>query len=87
MKRRDFLNRVAVGALGAMAARTAKADNANDRVVVGVMGIRGRGDFLAKEFAKRGDVELRYLADPDSRLFESLGKGIEAITGKAPACV
>ena len=87
MHRREFLKWSAAGALSAMTAGASKPVGANDRVVVGVMGIRGRGDFLAQEFAKRKDVELRYLADPDSRLFAQRAKGIETITGKAPTCV
>ncbi len=90
MNRRDFIKRSTAGAalaLAAGAAKRARADDANDRVILAVMGIRGRGDFLAQEFAQRKDVEIRYLADPDSRLFEGRAKTIEKITGKRPQCI
>ncbi len=91
MNRRDFLRRTAMGTaatMGAMtAARTARAQSANERVILGVMGLHGRGHFLAQEFGKRKDVEIRYLADPDTRLLEGRAKDIEQITGKRPPCV
>ncbi|HEO71715.1 MAG TPA: Gfo/Idh/MocA family oxidoreductase, partial [Candidatus Hydrogenedentes bacterium] len=88
VNRRNFLKRtvVAGAALGA-AGFSINARGANERVVLGVMGIKGRGSYLAEEFAKRDDVELRYLADPDSRLFGDRSKKIEAITGKTPQCL
>ncbi|HPO17410.1 MAG TPA: Gfo/Idh/MocA family oxidoreductase [Candidatus Hydrogenedentes bacterium] len=92
MDRRDFLKRTAAGAAATMGAVTAMRsshaqDAANDRVILGVMGLHGRGSFLAQEFAKRKDVEIRYLADPDTRLFEGHAKAIEKITGKRPQCL
>ena len=86
MNRRTFMKRSAAGlALGLTAApRIARA---NDRIVVGVVGIRDRGMDLAEELARQGDVEVRYLADPDSRLFADRVKRIEQITGQRPNCV
>ena len=82
--RRTFLK----GATAAAAASfSINAVGANERVVLGVMGIRGRGSFLAPEFAKRGDVELRYLCDIDSRLFDSRSAAVEAVTKKKPECI
>lgn len=88
MNRRDFLRTSgsALAAATTFAPRRARAQ-ANDRIIVGVMGIRGRGGFLSQEFAKRPDVEIRYLADPDSRLFEQRAKEVEGICGKRPSCV
>jgi len=83
INRRDFLKyTAAVGAAGV----SINARGANERVVIGVMGCGGRGNFLAQEFAKRNDVEIRRLADPDSRRFERCAKGIEGIKGKRPDC-
>jgi len=88
MNRRQFLRRsaAAVTALGATSV-SLNAAGANDRVVLGIMGIKGRGAFLMQEFAKRDDVEVRYLADPDTRLFKERAKELEDIAGKAPQCV
>ena len=88
INRREFLKRTAVaGAAIGTAGFSINALGANERVVLGIMGIKGRGNYLAQEFAKRDDVEVRYLADLDSRLLGDRAKGIEGITGKAPECV
>jgi len=88
MNRRQFLKRSAVAVAAAVpAAASLKAVGANERVVLGFMGIRGRGSYLMQEFAKRDDVEIRYLADCDTRTFKNRAKQLEAATGKAPQCV
>lgn len=82
LTRRNFLQAAAATA----ATFSINAVGANERVVLGVMGIGGRGGYLAQEFAKRGDVEIRYLCDIDSRLFESRSASVEAITKTRPTC-
>ncbi len=64
---------------------------ANDRIRVAMAGINGQGgrhvEFYAK-LAKTHNVELTYLADPDSRLFESRTKILEDTAGYRPThCV
>ena len=91
ISRRKFLrSSVEVGA-GAMAAvalsSSRKSVAANDKIIVGVMGIRGRGNFLARAFAARPDVEVAYLSDVDSRLFDSRAKAVESLQGKRPKTV
>ncbi|NOX53461.1 MAG: Gfo/Idh/MocA family oxidoreductase [Planctomycetes bacterium] len=94
--RRQFLARsssaVASGALGTALAvtapRSARAVSANDRIVLAVIGIRGRGNKLACDFAARDDCEVAYLCDVDSRLFESRSKAVaERQDGRTPKCV
>ncbi len=87
MTRRTFMERTAIASATMAAGVSAKAAGANDRIVVGVMGINDRGMDLAEQFAKRDDVELRYFADPDSRLFPSRVKFVENINGQRPRCV
>lgn len=84
MSRRLWLKTASVLAGAAAVPSMAKA---NDRVVMGIMGIRDRGWDLALEFGQRTDVEIRYLADPDSRLFEERAQKIEQLKGKRPECV
>ena len=87
VNRRDFLRHTTLaGAAAATAGFSINALGANERVVVGIMGCRGRGNFLAGEFAKREDVDIRYIADPDSRIFESRAGNVEKISGKRPKC-
>ena len=38
---------------------------ANAKIVVGIMGLGGRGTGLAQKFASRRDVEVAYLCDPN----------------------
>ena len=91
--RRKFLAQSAA-ASGAVALVTiagtrasGKVLGANDRIRVGVAGIRGRGSNHISEFAKRKGVEVAYLIDPDSRLYESRSKQVEKIGGNTPQCV
>ena len=72
MKRREFLNRsartvVALGAAGVAAHLSGprKADAANDRIVMGIIGLGGRGRDHGRQFAQRDDVWVKYLCDPD----------------------
>jgi predicted dehydrogenase len=86
--RRDFIRHsvLAAGAAGA-AGISINAKGANERVVIGFMGCGGRGNFLMGEFAKRDDVDIRYLADPDSRLHGSRAQTVEKVNGQTPQCV
>lgn len=89
VNRREFLSQTTKTALAVGAASTFSINvlGANERVVIAVAGIHGRGGWLATEFAKRKDVHVKYLADPDSRLFESRSKMVEEASGAAPQCV
>jgi predicted dehydrogenase len=60
---------------------------ANDRIRVGVAGIRGRGGELARWFAERRDVEVAYLCDVDSRLFAERVREVAEICSREPRCV
>jgi predicted dehydrogenase len=44
---------------------------ANDKIVLGIVGIRGRGQPLALGFATRPDCEVAYLADCDQSMFDT----------------
>jgi predicted dehydrogenase len=85
MNRRSFLT----GCLGAGVASTFSINvlGANERVVTAVMGIHDRGMDLAKELVTGGNAELRYLADPDTRLFEKRASIVEKASGRRPQCV
>jgi predicted dehydrogenase len=57
---------------------------ANDKIVAGVMGVGGRGSFLATAFAKRPDVELAWVCDADSRRLGPAAKAVESAQQRAP---
>ncbi|MCK4627520.1 MAG: twin-arginine translocation signal domain-containing protein, partial [Sedimentisphaerales bacterium] len=70
LNRRDFMK----GSIGAAAASftilsSGKTYAANEKVVFGVMGLGGRGTYLADQFSQRSDVEIAYLCDPNTRRF------------------
>lgn len=76
---------VEAAALGAGAAILAnpasvRATPAADRVVYGVIGIRGRGYAVGMNFAKRDDCHAAWLADVDTTLFDSeASKGYQSL--------
>src|SRR5947209_11214568 len=64
--RRDFLKSASTAgaalslATKALAARPAKSGRvlgANDRINIGIIGVGGRGSYVAREFAKAGEKE------------------------------
>ncbi len=57
---------------------------ANDRIRVGVMGIRGRGGYLSRKFAERDDVEVAFLCDVNSTLFQSRAKQLAGLQKAKP---
>jgi predicted dehydrogenase len=80
--RRQFVEKSLMGSAGiiagtaglmAQSARTGKI-GANDKIIMGVMGLGPRNCFLMEEFIKQG-AEIAYVCDVDTRLYE---KGINA---------
>ncbi len=95
MNRRDFLNRSKQTTLGLAAgtlilgdSRSVGAAPANDKLVMAIVGCRGRGNMLAEGFARRDDCEMAYVCDVDAGLFPRRAKGLAACQGgKTPQCV
>src|SRR5947209_6632014 len=79
--RRTFLG--AVGTL-AVTGSLARADSANERVRLAVIGVRGRGAELAQGFARQKNAEVVAVCDVDDEAFAKSVKGVEKITGQAP---
>jgi len=75
LNRRTFVMGSAAG-LAALTARRAAAD-ANDTLVLALMGANNRGSQLAAGYAKLKGVEFAYVCDPDER---AVAKGIDAAT-------
>jgi predicted dehydrogenase len=95
INRRQFLDRSKATSLGMAAGLTILPNAAsvwgapaNEKLVMAIVGVRGRGGALAPGFASRGDCEFAYLCDVDSRQFEAKAKAIaQAQNGKMPQCV
>ncbi len=64
-----------------------KVLGANDTIRLGVAGIHGRGRTHIDSFAPMDNVQVTYLIDPDSSLFESRGSMVRAKGGNDPTCV
>jgi predicted dehydrogenase len=87
LNRREFVK----GSLGMLAASTVlpecRSYAANEKVVIGVMGLGGRGTYLAERFASRQDAEVAYLCDADSRRFARARNVVEEAQNKKPKMV
>ena len=81
LDRRTFLG--AAGAV-ALSGSLAGAAPASERLRVGVIGTRGRGAELAREFARRPDCEVVALCDVDDASMVKPLADVEKIAGKAP---
>jgi predicted dehydrogenase len=85
LTRRHFLTASAATAttLSALTAAGA-ADKPNDRVVLAVMGVRGRGLDHLRGFAAFKDVEIAYVCDPDQNVVARALKEVAARQKKVP---
>ncbi len=80
--RRTFLGAAGILAASGQVAR-AKV-GANDRVRVGVIGLRSRGAEVANLFARNKGAEVVAICDIDDANFAKPLKSLEGISGKAP---
>ncbi len=89
-ERRSFLKKttatVATGALLSVS-KSATASKPDQKIVIGAIGVGGRGGSVARLFAKLPNVEIAYACDVDIKKMEQSAKEIEKITGKLPAMV
>jgi predicted dehydrogenase len=91
--RRSFLKRAAAASAAfplvtiAGTKSSGQVLGANDVVRVGVAGINGQGNSHIGQWLGQKNVQVVYLIDPDSSLFESRKKTIRDRSGKDPACV
>lgn len=75
---------IAAGIAAAALPSKSRASSASDRVRLAVVGIRGRGGYLAARFAARPDCEVAYLCDVEEPLFASHVGAVEQAQGRAP---
>jgi len=99
MNRRRFLKNSVGAAIGTVAVGAATMKKAtagapaprtmspNEKVIVGVMGLGGRGTYLSRQFARTPDVEVAYLCDANSNILQDRVKAVEQAQGKAPRIV
>jgi predicted dehydrogenase len=90
LTRRSFLKRSLAAAATITIAGTKSSGRvlgANDVIRVGVAGIHGQGNGHIQQYLGLKGVQITYLIDPDSSLFESRGAPIKQKWGQAPKCV
>ena len=91
--RRDFLDRSKQAGLGLASgitllrsAQSVRATPANDKIVLGLIGCGGRGPYLAKGFAARGDCTIASIADVNEAILDNRAAAIAAAqNGRKPA--
>jgi len=91
MNRRNFLSSTAgagiATALGAgflSTARAAVSEAPSERIVLGMIGLGGRGENLTKGFLERPDVSIAYLCDPDPEQHPQLSDLVKEKSGREP---
>lgn len=87
VNRRHFLNTTAGATAGlALTHQVRAAQSANEKVVIGVMGL-SRGRSLAVSFAKQPNVEIKYVCDVDTERAESAVKLLAGAGNKSPQAI
>ena len=89
MNRRDFIRNsgltIAGIGLSGLAMPTVFAQGSpNKKIVVAVMGVNGRGNYLSKVFAKMPDCEVAYICDVDQRVMTKTIGEVSAIQTRKP---
>lgn len=85
MNRRTFI--LGTTATGLALGMNARADNATNKLVVGIMGTGGRGTQLAKSFAEQEGVEIAYTCDADIKRAESASSVVAKLGKTAPKAI
>jgi predicted dehydrogenase len=85
--RRKFLRGTGAIALGTLALASARGEDANERISIGVIGPGGMGMNLLRSFASMKDVIITHVCDADRNRMESAAREVEKIAGKAPSAV
>jgi len=77
-----------VGAAAALAVMPQrKVRGANDKIVIGVMGLGGRGTYLAESFAQRPDCEIAYLCDTNTGRYARARVAVSEVQRRRPKLV
>ena len=89
VSRRRFLERAAAGgaALGVATRGWAAEDAPGRKLVVGVMGMGGRGTSLAQQFQQQPDTEVAYVCGVDKNRLAGAAAAVAKIAGRQPQAV
>ena len=85
LTRREFVAASAgATAFAVLSSTKTQAASPSSKVVIGVMGLGGRGTYLAQAFASRPDAEIAYICDVDTRKFARARDAVEEAQGRPP---
>jgi len=93
LDRRDFLKKSAAAGVGAFAASRgigplfAFEGSPNEKMVVGVMGLNGRGMVHAQDFARGVNTTVGYLCDVDSNVLAKAMAATTPLQGTVPKAI
>jgi predicted dehydrogenase len=87
LNRREFMKSTVGAAASLTVLSEPRARAASEKITMGVMGLGGRGTYLAEKFAERPDVEVAYLSDPNTRRFARAREVVDEAQGKRPKMV
>ncbi|MBN2473393.1 MAG: Gfo/Idh/MocA family oxidoreductase [Pirellulales bacterium] len=89
VSRRRFLKKAALGgaAVGAAARAWAADESPGEKLVVGVMGMGGRGTSLAKQFQQQPNTEVAYVCGVDEKRLAAAVQGVGALGNRDPKAV
>src|SRR5689334_3681813 len=83
--RRNMMRSVTGGALsGLLQSKSARAQSANNKVVLGLIGAGGRGTVLGGNLAVVENTEFKYICEVNAERGEPLMRKLEEIHGKRP---
>jgi predicted dehydrogenase len=89
--RRDFLKSASATGLGVMMTSRMPASllgtSASDKVVVAVIGVNGRGQVHAQNFARGKNTEVAYVCDVDSTVLSKVLKQTQDAQSKTPKAI
>jgi predicted dehydrogenase len=87
LNRREFMKGTVGAAASLSVLSQSRARGAGEKIIMGVMGLGGRGTYLAEKFAERPDVEIAYLSDPNTRRFARAREAVEEAQDARPKIV
>jgi predicted dehydrogenase len=87
MIRRQFLKSGAALAAATVAGGRVVRAAPNDRVTVGVIGVRGRGNGLLTGFRNHPEVDVKYVCDIDQKVLDQRIQETAEATGRKPEAV
>ncbi|MFC1558081.1 Gfo/Idh/MocA family protein [candidate division KSB1 bacterium] len=85
--RRDFIKNSVVSAAALTALSRKNIAGANDKVVLGVMGVGGRGTQLIRHLVKRSDVRIKYICDANTSRYSRAAEIVVEDHGYKPTFV